>query len=132
MSPKLLLRPPAVLLALGCALIAPAVVPTAFCCQAMVSSEGGDGPHDCCQGKEHGASCPRRTGTTDEEERHTSVMKGCHTPDATLLKLLGHASFTPEPRHQLGREPAVETLVVRHAAALPVRPHLPDVPPPRA
>lgn len=73
-------------------LAALAILPAAFCCQAVLAA---DGQPACCDGKDHGDYCPLnqpdRNGSPDGPQLQT-----CASPDDALLGLLGLTGFTPE------------------------------------
>ena len=74
-------------------LVALALLPAAFCCQAVLNADGGG--RACCDGKEHGDFCPlsksRGSGPSDVPQLQT-----CDSLDDALLGLLSLTGFTPE------------------------------------
>ena len=74
-------------------LAALALLPAAFCCQAVLNAE--DGSRACCAGKDHGDFCPlsesSRSGPADGPR-----LQACESFDDALLGLLGLTGFTPE------------------------------------
>ena len=109
-------------------LAALALLPAAFCCQAVL--EAGDGARACCDGKDHGDFCPLSksipSGPSDSPRLQT-----CESLDDALLGLLSLTGFTPESTElqsrliESGRMMAVAGFAISFA-------HAPPSPPPRA
>lgn len=109
-------------------LAALALLPAAFCCQAMLDADGGLRP--CCEGKDHGDFCPLKRaahpGAPDGPR-----MQTCDSFDDALIGLLSLTGFTPES----SAAPAAPDVSGRPAeSGNPVTPlhHTPPSPPPRA
>lgn len=73
-------------------LTALALLPAAFCCQAVLAADGG---RACCEGKDHGDFCP-----LDRADRGKAPdgpgMETCESLDDALIGLLSLTGFTPE------------------------------------
>ena len=108
-------------------LAALALLPAAFCCQAVLADGGGALP--CCEGRDHGDFCPLnradRDGASDADR-----LQACESFDDALLGLLGLTGFTPEPP-ATATPPAASGLLARHAHAPVPLDHTPPSPPPR-
>ena len=74
-------------------LIALALLPAAFCCQAMLAA---DGTLACCKGTDHGAYCPLQQAARDASSHDGPQLQTCETSDDALLGLLSLTGFTPE------------------------------------
>ena len=109
-------------------LAALALLPAAFCCQAMLDADGGK--RACCDGKDHGDFCPLSksipSGPSDSPRLQT-----CESLDDALLGLLSLTGFTPESTElqsrliESGRMMAVAGFAISFEYA-------PPSPPPRA
>ena len=73
-------------------LAALALLPAAFCCQAVLAA---DGTLPCCSGKDHGDYCPLKQATP-AGSHDTPRLQTCESFDDALLGLLGLTGFTPE------------------------------------
>ena len=109
-------------------LAALALLPAAFCCQAVLAGDGGALP--CCEGKDHGDFCPLKRaahpGASDGPR-----MQTCDSFDDALIGLLSLTGFTPESS---ARPPAPDASGRSVQTGNPVTPfpHAPPSPPPRA
>ena len=109
-------------------LAALALLPAAFCCQAVLAADGGVRP--CCEGRDHGDFCPLKRaahpGASDGPRLQT-----CDAFDDALIGLLSLTGFTPESS---ARPPAPEANGRPVQTGNPVTPfpHAPPSPPPRA
>ena len=108
-------------------LAALALLPAAFCCQAVLDA---DGMRPCCEGKDHGDFCPLQRaahpGTPDAPR-----MQTCDSFDDALIGLLSLTGFTPESS---ALPPAPDASGRALQTGTPVTPfhHAPPSPPPRA
>lgn len=107
-------------------LAALALLPAAFCCQAVLA-DGGALP--CCEGRDHGDFCPLNradpAGASDADR-----LQACESFDDALLGLLGLTGFTPEPP-ATATPPAASGLRARRAHSPVPLDHTPPSPPPR-
>ncbi len=108
-------------------LAALALLPAAFCCQAVLDA---DGVRPCCEGKDHGDFCPlkraARSGATDGPR-----MQTCDSFDDALIGLLSLAGFTPESPAPPPAPDASGRLLPTGNLVTPLH-HAPPSPPPRA
>ena len=109
-------------------LAALALLPAAFCCQAVLAADGGVRP--CCEGRDHGDFCPLKRAThpgTPDGSR----LQTCDSFDDALIGLLSLTGFTPESS---ARPPAPDASGRPVQTGNPVTPfhHTPPSPPPRA
>ena len=74
-------------------LAALALLPAAFCCQAMLDAGGGLRP--CCEGKDHGDFCPLKRAPRSGDAGGPR-MQTCDSFDDALIGLLSLTGFTPE------------------------------------
>lgn len=106
-------------------LAALALLPAAFCCQAVLA----DGALPCCEGRDHGDFCPLNradpAGASDADR-----LQACESFDDALLGLLGLTGFTPEPP-ATATPPAASGLLARRAHSPVPLDHTPPSPPPR-
>lgn len=109
-------------------LAALALLPAAFCCQAVLSADGDVLP--CCEGKDHGDFCPLKRaahpGTPDGPRLQT-----CDSFDDALIGLLSLTGFTPESSARPPAPDAGGRPVQTGDPATPFQ-HAPPSPPPRA
>ena len=106
-------------------LVVLALLPAAFCCQAVL--DGGGRP--CCEGKDHGDFCPLKP--TCSAAPDGPRMQTCDSFDSALIGLLSLTGFTPES----SAAPPVPDVNDRPLeAGHPVAPfhRTPPSPPPRA
>ena len=73
-------------------LAALALLPAAFCCQAMLAA-GGALP--CCSGDGHGDYCPLKQAAPAAPQDGPKLQT-CESPGDALLGLLSLTGFTPE------------------------------------
>ena len=108
-------------------LVALALLPAAFCCQAVLNADGGG--RACCEGKDHGDFCPlsknTRSGPSDSPQLQT-----CESLDDALLGLLSLTGFTPEST-ELPSHLAVSGPVMAVTSFAISFEHTPPSPPPR-
>lgn len=106
-------------------LAALALLPAAFCCQAVLA----DGGRPCCEERDHGDFCPLNradpAGASDADR-----LQACESFDDALLGLLGLTGFTPEPP-ATATPPAASGLLARRDHSLVPLDHTPPSPPPR-
>lgn len=108
-------------------LVALALLPAAFCCQAVLDADGA--ARACCNGKDHGDYCPLSksmpSGPSDSPQLQT-----CTSLDDALLGLLSLTGFTPESTElhsrlaESGRTMPVTSFAISFE-------HAPPSPPPR-
>lgn len=108
-------------------LVALALLPAAFCCQAMLAA---DGALACCKGTDHGAYCPLQQSARDAAPEGPQ-WQTCETADDALLGLLSLTGFTPESAEPLASLDA-GALVPPDAATGISHAPTPALPPPRA
>lgn len=108
-------------------LAALALLPAAFCCQAVLADSGRALP--CCEGRDHGDFCPlNRADRTDASD--AARLQTCESFDDALIGLLGLTGFTPEPP-TTATPPAASGLLARGAHSVVPLDHTPPSPPPR-
>ena len=73
-------------------LAALALLPAAFCCQAVLAA---DGTLACCSGKDHGDYCPLKQAARNAPQ-DTPELQTCESFDDALIGLLSLTGFTPE------------------------------------
>lgn len=115
-------------------LAALALLPVAFCCQAALAADDG-ALHACCEGGEHGATCPmkrsgRDGGDPDPQEGRPRLV-GCNPLDDALVGLLGLTGFTLDAVEWTADLHALERVTDVHPAVAS-RNGAPSPPPPRA
>ena len=109
-------------------LAALALLPAAFCCQAVL--DAGDGARACCDGKDHGDFCPL-SKSTPSVPSDGPRLQTCESLDDALLGLLSLTGFTPESAEtQAELAASGRTLPVADSANS--LDHTPPSPPPRA
>ncbi len=103
-----------------------ALLPAAFCCQAVL--DGGVRP--CCEGNDHGDFCPLKraapSGAADGPR-----MQTCESFDDALMGLLSLTGFTPESSAPPPAPDASGRPMQTGNPATPLQ-HAPPSPPPRA
>lgn len=108
-------------------LVALALLPAAFCCQAVLAA---DGSLACCKGTDHGAYCPLKQASRGGPQ-DTPQLQTCETSDDALLGLLSLTGFTPEAAEPLASLDAGALLPAAAAYAASFD-RIPPSPPPRA
>lgn len=109
-----------------------ALLPAALCCRAAMAADGTAVPA-CCEGGEHGAMCPLKSGHADETDPPPDQprMAGCNNLDDALIGLLGLTGFTPDS-FELTTDPAAAGRVGDRGQAADSFVGLLGPPPPRA
>lgn len=122
------LRTGAVAAVVAWKLAALALLPAAFCCQAVLDADGGVLP--CCEGKDHGDFCPLKRaahpGASDGPR-----MQTCDSFDDALVGLLSLTGFTPESS-AAPAAPDVSGRPLETGGAVTPFHRTPPSPPPRA
>lgn len=108
-------------------LAALALLPAAFCCQAVLAA---DGTPACCSGKDHGDFCPLMQAAPAGPQ-DTPRLETCESPDDALMGLLSLTGFTPETAApQAGLDESGRAIPSTYSTSSPDRGPL--APPPRA
>ena len=109
-------------------LAALALLPAAFCCQAVLDADGGK--RACCDGKDHGDFCPLSksipSGPSDSPR-----LQACESLDDALLGVLSLTGFTPESSELQSRLVESGRIIAVANSAISFE-HAPPPPPPRA
>lgn len=104
-----------------------ALLPAAFCCQAVLAA---DGPRACCNGKDHGDFCPLkqpdRSGAPDGPQ-----LEACESFEDALIGLLSLTGFTPETSELQASLDAGDRIAAVANSAIALD-RAPPLPPPRA
>lgn len=74
-------------------LTALALLPAAFCCQAVLDADSGT--RACCDGTDHGDFCPLRQANPSPAPDNPRLQT-CESFDDALIGLLSLTGFTPE------------------------------------
>ena len=74
-------------------LTALALLPAAFCCQAVLDADSGT--RACCDGKDHGDFCPLQRANPSPASDNPRLQT-CESFDDALIGLLSLTGFTPE------------------------------------